>query len=52
MTLGATDDQAFALIVTAEGSLEIELGPLFTDADIELTIASATAVSAALDRLI
>jgi hypothetical protein len=48
--LGTTSDQTFALIVTADGMLEIELGARFSDADIDLTVASARAVAEALDH--
>jgi len=43
-----TTGPAFAVIVTEDGSLHIELGPCFTDEDVERTVAAVRAVAEAL----
>lgn len=48
MMTSTTDDQAFALIITTDHAVEIELGPSFSDADIDAAVASVVAVAAAM----
>lgn len=51
MMINTDTEQAFALIVTTDRSVEIEIGPYFSDEDVEATVASVIALTEAIQRV-